>query len=129
MVGQCGRRRLVVVGNRSVLIDQRDTKILAIEASQERNGLLLLVEGGSNELGFLRQIGTRGIRQSVLHKERTQHRKRHDNRHGADKDRHKNAVRQRMFSLGAKTTGYSSDAVAAVSSPSAPSPAEGSARR
>ena len=33
------------------------------------------------------------------------------------------------FPWGAKTTGYSSDAVDAVSSPSAPSPAEGSARR
>ena len=33
------------------------------------------------------------------------------------------------FPWGAKTTGYSSDAVAAVPSPSAPSPAEGSAKR
>lgn len=129
MVGQCGRRRLVVVGNRSILVNQRDAQVLSIEATQERDGLLLLVEGGSNELGFLRQVGTRGIRQGVLHKERTQHRKRHDNRHGADKDRHKNAVRQRMFSLGGEDHGLLSDAVAAVSSPSAPSPAEGSAKR
>ena len=54
MVGQCGRRCLVVVGNRSILVNQRDAQVLAIEATQERDGLLLLVEGGSNELGFLR---------------------------------------------------------------------------
>ena len=105
MVGQHGRRCLVVVGDRPVFVDQRDTKVITIETAQKRNRLLLLVEGGGNELGFLRQIGTRGIRQGVLHKKCAQHRKRHDNRHGADKDRRKNAVRQRVFSLGGKDHG------------------------
>ena len=100
MVGQHGRRRLVVVGDRSVLIDQRDTKVLAIEAAQERDGLLLLIEGSGNKLSFLRKIGARGICQGILHKERAQHRKRHDNRHSAKKNRREHTMRQGAFSLG-----------------------------
>ena len=100
VIGQHGRRRLVVVGNRPVFVDQRDAQVLAIETAQKGNRLLLLIEGSGNKLGFLRKVGTRGICQGILHKERTQHRKRHDNRHSAEKNRREHAMRQGAFSLG-----------------------------
>ena len=100
VIGQHRRRRLVVVGNRPIFVDQRDAQVLAIEAAQKGNGLPLLIEGSGNKLGFLRKVGARGICQGILHKERAQHRKRHDNRHSAEKNRREHAMRQGTFSLG-----------------------------
>ena len=129
MVGQCGRRRLVVVGNRSILVNQRDAQVLSIEATQERDGLLLLVEGGSNELGFLRQVGTRASAKVFCTKNAPSTVNATITAMAQTKIVTKTRCDSVCFPWGAKTTGYSSDAVAAVSSPSAPSPAEGSAKR